>query len=339
MRRAAIAGTGLIGTSIALGLCEAGWDVTGWDPDPAALSAAEERGAVTSLAGFDDLIASGSDLILISAPLAVTVELLGALDVESLVIDVASVKTEAVAAGAHLDHFVGTHPMAGREVSGPSAASPALFHGAAWVITSDGANANDVASVEEIVALLGARPLVMTAAEHDAGVARVSHLPQIVAGALMLEAAATPSSLDLAAGSFRDLTRVAASDPRRREGVLAANAAEVAAAIDGMRSRLDQLEHAVWEGGSELHDLLALARAQREALGAAAVPVRVALADRPGELAKVGHSLETSAVDVRDIQLRHAPYGGGGVLTISVRDEDADSLRAALLAEGLLLLD
>jgi len=76
----------------------------------------------------------------------------------------------------------------------------------------------------------------------------------------------------------------------------------------------------------------------REQLGAAAVPVRIALADRPGELAKVGHSLAASAVDVRDLQLRHAPYGGGGVLTISVRAGEADRLRRALVDEGIVLI-
>lgn len=303
------------------------------------MKAAEERGALSGRFGLAEVLAAPVDLIVIAAPPQVTARLLGEIETSALVIDVTSVKSGLVDAGEGLAHFVATHPMAGREVSGPDAASGSLFEGATWVIASDGADPDDIEVVEGIVVSLGARAVVMTAAEHDAAVARVSHLPQVVAGALMLDAADSPSSLDLAAGSFRDLTRVAASDPSMWQGILAANAAEVVAAIRSLQRRLAVFEAAIMGGGSELYDVLTTAREQRESLGAAAVPVRIALADRPGELAKVGHSLESSGVDVRDLQLRHAPYGGGGVLTISVRAGEADALRSALVAEGLLLID
>jgi glycine cleavage system regulatory protein len=123
------------------------------------------------------------------------------------------------------------------------------------------------------------------------------------------------------------------------ETVLNANSDEVAAATRALRRRLEDLEAAIVAGGGELRAVLGEARAHRERLGAPAVPVRIALADRPGELAKVGHALAESGVDVRDLQLRHAPYGGGGVLTIAVRSEEAGRLRSALLGEGLLLIE
>jgi prephenate dehydrogenase len=284
-------------------------------------------------------IAGPPDLIVVAGPPAETVDILAELTTDGLVIDVCSVKAAPAGAGAHLARYVPTHPMAGREVAGPEAASAAMFEGATWVVCDGTASEDDVSAVAGIISTLGARPVHLSATDHDAAVAVVSHLPQVVAVALMLEAAASPDSLDLAAGSFRDLTRVAASDPLMWESVLNANSDEVAAATRALRRRLEDLEAAIVAGGGELRAVLGEARAHRERLGAPAVPVRIALADRPGELAKVGHALAESGVDVRDLQLRHAPYGGGGVLTIAVRSEEAGRLRSALLGEGLLLIE
>lgn len=313
--------------------------MSGWDPDPRSLAAAVARGAVEGASSADGAVAAGGDLIVVAAPPAATIGVLQGLTTGGLVIDVCSVKQAPATAGAHLPRFVPTHPMAGREVAGPEAASPAMFEGAAWVVCDDVAAESDVDAVCGIVGLLGARPVRMAAVEHDAAVAVVSHLPQAVAVALMLEAADSADALDLAAGSFRDLTRVAASDPGMWATVLHANRAPLVAALRRLGARLDDLARVVDEGGSDLGAVLSEARTQREQLGAAAVPIRIALADRPGELAKVGHALAESAVDVRDLQLRHAPYGGGGVLTISVRAGEAERLREALLAESLLLVE
>jgi len=304
-----------------------------------ALAAAAERGAVRPLESLEDLIAAPADLLVVAAPPTITVDVLAALETDALVLDVCSVKVGPVAAASHLARFVGTHPMAGREVSGPEAASPVLFRGATWVVATDGASPADLLTVEEIVGLLGARPVRMSAAEHDAAVSLVSHLPQVVAAALVLEAGGDERALGVAAGSFRDLTRVAASDPAMWTAVLEENRGEVLAAIGRLQARLDSLARDLADGEGRVEADLAAARRVRESLGAAAEPVRVALADRPGELARVGHALEASGVDVRDIQLRHAPYGGGGVLTVAVHTSDVANLRAALIAEGLLLID
>jgi prephenate dehydrogenase len=230
--------------------------------------------------------------------------------------------------------------MAGREVAGPEAASAGLFRGAAWLVTTDGATAGDLADIEALIRLLGARPVRMTAAEHDRAVALVSHLPQLLAAGLMNEATDRGEVLDLVAGSFRDLTRVAASDPALWVDVLQANRVAILEALDEYVDRLGHFSAALEGDDREwLAGELARAAASRRRLGPPLAAVGIALADRPGELARVGHALERSGVDVRDLQLRHAPFGGGGVLTVSVRAGDAADLRAALLAEGLLLVD
>ena len=314
--------------------------IRGWDPSSVVLDVALELEAINTKAGsFDELGASDVDLIVLAGPPAAVVDQVTRLETSALVIDVAGVK-QAVIAAARPQRFVGTHPMAGREVTGPRGASPAVFRGAGWVVVEDGAARPDLAAVEDILRMLGAEPIRMTAAEHDAAVAMISHLPQVLAAALANEAADRTRALDLAAGSFRDLTRVAASDPALWVDLLAKNAVEVNAAIADLQGRLDKVAGALAEGKTEtIRHFLDRGRSIRSSLAPPVIAVRVALADEPGELARVGRAFGASAVDVRDLQLRHAPHGGGGVLTVSVRPGEAETLRTALEDEGLLVVD
>ena len=323
-----------------MGLIRNGWQVSGWDPDPAALASALELGAVaTAVDSYESLVALDSDLIVLAGPPRAILEQLDTLDTATLVIDVAGVKLEAVAR-ARAKRFVGTHPMAGRETHGPSGATPSLFRGATWVVTTDRADEDDLRFVEAVLEQLGARPLRMTADEHDAGVAMISHLPQILATALVNEAADRTKTLELVAGSFRDLTRVAASDPANWVDILELNTPQILAVIEDFRNRLRTVASALNESDDELiRAFLGRGRQIRQNLAPGSVPVRVALADQPGELARVGRAFGAASVDVRDLQLRHAPHGGGGVLTVSVRPGEGAALRTALEDEGLLVLE
>lgn len=330
-RRAVIHGTGLLGASVGLALRSQGWEVAGWDPDPGGLAEASRRGAIsTELAGPD----GDADLVVLAAPPAAIVASLQDLDTDGLVTDIASVKGPIVTAGARLAHFVGSHPMAGGETSGAALATGTMFHGATWVITSDHAHPDDVARLSDIVSSFGANPVVMTAAEHDAAVARVSHLPHLLAAALMRLAESDPASLSLAGGGFRDLTRIAAGDSSWWAEVLSANASEVDSAIGDLQGALDDWRRLISDPHADLDKELDAARAARAGLGEHHTQVRVVLLDRPGEIARVGHALETSRVDVRDFQLRHGEHGGGGILTISVKGNNKDALVVALIDEG-----
>jgi len=340
MPTVAISGTGLVGASIGLGLARSGWSVTGWDPDPEALEVALAETAIHQrVSSFAELVATAADVVVLAGPPGVVIEQVSSIKTDSLVMDVAGVKS-AIVAASRPAHFVGTHPMAGREVRGPRAASPSLFRGATWVVVTDKTAEDDLAAAEDILTQLGGRPVRMTAAEHDAAVAMISHLPQVLAAALVNEAADRTRALDLAAGSFRDLTRVAASDPGLWVDLLGVNATEVVAAIEDFRSRLARVAGALEAGDAVLIDEF-LTRGQeiRRSLAPPVVAVRVALADEPGEMARVGRAFGASSVDVRDLQLRHAPHGGGGVLTVSVRPGEAETLRTALEDEGLLLVE
>ncbi|MBT8215609.1 MAG: prephenate dehydrogenase/arogenate dehydrogenase family protein [Acidimicrobiia bacterium] len=336
--RVAVLGTGLIGTSVALGLADAGWTCVGWDPDPTVLEAVDGRGAFDELRESPDAAVADADVVILAGPPSSVPGLLAGLTTDALVTDVAGVKAGIVGAGPAPAHFVSGHPMAGREVSGPAAASASLFRGAAWIVITDDAADEDLARLENLARVLGAEPIRMTAAEHDDAVAVISHLPQVLAAALVGEATEHPAGVGLASGSFRDLTRVAASNPDLWAELLIRNGAPLAAVLEAYAARLHRWADAVRSGESEtVNRSLRTASEVRRGMAPPVVAVAVALADQPGELAKVGHALERSSVDVRDLQLRHATYGGGGILTLSVRPGEAETLRTALLAEGLLL--
>ena len=337
MGRAAVLGTGLIGASLGMALRQAGWTVAAWDPDPSALAGAARRGAVDHPCSILDDTVDGADLVVLAGPLSATLETLGTLRTDALVTDVAGVKVPVVRAKPDGLRLVAGHPMAGREQAGPSAATPALFRGAAWIICPDGAIVKDIEVLTRIVESVGAIPYTMAAAEHDRVVAAISHLPQMIAVSLVNLASDDPGAMQLVAGSFRDLTRVAASEPRWWPELLAANEPNVSEAISRLIAHLES-------AGAEMRtdrDLLAAriesARITRQEMAPPEVRVGVVLQDRPGEIAAVGRALEESSVDVRDLQLRHAPHGGGGVLTLSVRPGEAEALRESLKVEGFTL--
>ncbi|MDK1018982.1 MAG: prephenate dehydrogenase/arogenate dehydrogenase family protein [Actinomycetota bacterium] len=336
MPRVGVIGTGLVGGSIAAGLTEAGWEVVGYDADPESSAIARERGLIGSIAdSIGSLVSAQPEIIVVAAPPKATVEIVSGLVTDAIVMDVTGVKTPVVRAGEHLVNFVGTHPMAGREASGPRTASSALFKGASWVVIK-GSHTSATDKVVELIQTLGANPVLMSAEAHDDAVAAVSHLPHLLAASLLGSTARIPEALDLAAGSFRDLTRVASSQPLPWVEILKSNRNAVLGAIEALREQLDTVEAAIESDDDALLTYLSESREVRRSLGAPVAAVRVALADEPGEIAKVGHALEASHVDVRDIQMRHAPHGGGGVLTLSVRPGEEEALRHALADVGLV---
>jgi prephenate dehydrogenase len=334
MPSVAIIGTGLIGASVGLALREQGWTTVGWDPSPTALGLAAERHATDSAASVDDAI-EDVDLIVLSGPLEANLATLRRLETDALVTDVTSVKVPLLSAVRDGVRFVGGHPMAGREHAGPEAASAALFRGAPWVICDDGAAAEDVNRLRSIVGSIGANPVVMSAQRHDQVVAAVSHLPHLLAVALVNTVTDNPDAAELVSGSFRDLTRVASAESSWWPEVLVSNADAVTGALDDLVRSLESLGSRVRAGdiaglGIALDD----ARARRGSMAPPVAVVQVVLQDKPGEIAAVGHALQRSKVDVRDLQLRHAVHGGGGILSLSVRPGEAETLKAALVAEG-----
>jgi prephenate dehydrogenase len=332
---AIIHGTGLMGASIGLGLRAAGWDVSGWDPDPEASLAAREKGAISSIRSNPDEGLAEADLVVLAGPPPATIAALATIETRALVTDISSVKAPIVEAAQRLERFVPGHPMAGSASTGPEHASAHLFKGATWVLCDDLANPADIERMKEIVGILGANPMVVGAAAHDERVALVSHLPRILASILLQMSEDTPGASELSAGSFRDLTRVAGSDPGWWSDILIGNKAAMNRTIDEMKRQLDRWRDEIaHEDVAAIQGHLATTAAVRQGLGAAVSAVRVILFDKPGEIGLVGRSLERSGVDLRDLHIRHGEYGGGGVLTLSVSEEEAGSLKRALVEDG-----
>lgn len=335
--RASILGTGLIGASLGLALRAGGWSTGGWDPDSSTLEAAGARGAVDPDRDIESSVA-GADLVVLAGPLSANLDMLRDLRTPGVVTDVTSVKRPLLDVVPEGLRFVGGHPMAGREHAGPAAATPVLFRGSPWVLCEDGAAEGDLDMLTGVITSIGANPIRMDAATHDEVVAAISHLPHLLAAVLTGMASEHPDGSSLVSGSFRDLTRVAASEAGWWPEVLAANLDEVSDAIARLIDRLQSVEHLLKEGDVDgVRLVLDAARATRAGMGPQLANVRVILQDRPGELAAVGRAFSTSHVDVRDFQLRHAEHGGGGILTIAVRPGEDEPLRQALQQEGFTL--
>lgn len=328
----------MIGASIGLALRDAGWTVAGWDPDTDALLEAESAGAITQRLPGPDLGKGASDIVFLCGPVEATVATLRQMTTDSTVTDVSSVKAPVIEAGRHLPNFVGGHPMAGSSASGARFASSHLFHGASWILCNDTSRPATFDELCRVIASMGANPIVLSAADHDNYVATVSHLPRVLASALIELVSRTPQATQLGAGSFRDLTRVAGSGTDWWSDVLAHNRLSVSAAIEGLIDVLGQWKAELLNNHrEEIASRLEAARLGRSDFGAPVAEVRVVLFDRPGEVGRVGVALSESEVDLRDIQLRHAEYGGGGILTLSINADQTGPLRAALRANGFEL--
>ncbi|HEV8564671.1 MAG TPA: prephenate dehydrogenase/arogenate dehydrogenase family protein [Actinomycetota bacterium] len=346
--RVAVLGTGLVGTSIAMAAGRVGCDVRGWDADPATAGRSAAHAGLRATGTLEECVAD-AEVVVVSTP----IPSIGPLAARALVAaagavvtDVASIKSrvleqvEAAADPAALPRFVGGHPMGGSERSGPEHASASIVDGIVWVISPSAAS--DPRAVERIegwIRRLGALPVRIEAARHDRLVAVVSHLPQVASTSLMSLAAAEeanePEMLLLAAGGFRDLTRLAASNPALWSEILLANREAIADAIDLYVDRLRSLRDMVaGERAEEVRDAFAAAKAARLTLAAkpqvraGVVVLQIGVPDRPGALAQLTGALADASVNIEDLQIVHSPEGGRGAvyLTVSTTAE-AEALR------------
>lgn len=350
----AILGTGLMGGSLGLALRRARPDVvvTGYDADPTALRGALQRGAVTSAASDAAEAVAGAAMVVLGVPLDAAPQLLEAIASEvedgAVVTDLGSAKAMVVEHGRrHFGaRFVGGHPMAGSERHGIEAAEVDLYENAWWIVTpTTETSAEAYRAVADMASVVGATPVALDPGTHDALVARLSHLPQLVASALVDVAASSgdkESVLGLAGPGFRDVTRIAASHPDLWVTIVGANEGAVLEAIGGLRSRLAQLEEDIaehrWE---ELRSWLAGARAARLELfakpdyGDEPVALELLVPDRPGVLAEVTTAAGELGANIEDLRIMHSTEGGRGRLELIVAGRrPAELLTAALMELG-----
>jgi prephenate dehydrogenase len=340
--RAAVIGTGLIGGSIGMRLRTMGWHVTGHDRDPDRAARALALGALDEVGHDPD-----ATVTFVATPvLAIAAEARRALGAGAgLVSDVGGVKASVVEAVAD-SRFVGGHPMAGSEQEGVDGADAALFEGATWVLTpTDGTDAAAYAQVRQIVGTLGAEVVTLPPERHDELVAVVSHVPHLAAAALMRLADERSEEhralLRLAAGGFRDMTRIASGHPGIWPDICSDNRAAIVAVLDELTAALQHMRDVVAvDDRKELLAALEQARAARVNLparfrtAADLREVRIPVPDRPGVVADVAILAADLDVNIVDLEIAHSTEGPQGVLVLLIESAAVDLFRGGLVARG-----
>lgn len=340
--RANVIGLGLIGGSVALGLREAGWHVSGDDSDAERASEALERGIVDAADVDPDAALTFVAVPVHAGPDAVT----DALErTTGFVTDVGSVK--GLIAGQIDDpRFVGGHPMAGSEATGLDGADAGMFNGAVWVLTPTRTTSPAaITAVARAVTQLGADMVAMDPDRHDQMVAVVSHVPHLTAASLMGLAAERSvehaALLRLAAGGFRDMTRIASGQPDIWLDICEQNRPAIVDALDHLIERLTAVREIV-DGSdrSGLLDRLQSARAARANLPSRVrrpdqlAEVRIPIPDRLGAAAEIFALAASNGVNTASFEVVHRAETNLGVAVVLVDAVDAERYRAALTEAG-----
>ena len=325
-----------------MALRRAGWHVSGLEPDAQRAATAVEVGAVDRIGE-----PGPCDLAVVATPpsaLADTAQHLLEAGAE-VVTDVGSVKTP-VASAVGDPRFVGGHPMAGNEQDGLAGADPDLFRDAVWVLTPTEATEDaSLAAVRETVSGFGAQVISLTPERHDALVAVVSHVPHLTAAVLMRIAEGRSSEhralLRLAAGGFRDMTRVAAGHPAIWPDICMENRAAITDVLDELLDELVEMRLIVSGGDRpELLARLEAARHSRRSLSDGApepsrlTEVRVAIRDQKGELARITTQAADLDVNIYDLEIAHSAEGPRGVVLLLVDSDAAERFGRGLAAAG-----
>ena len=341
-RRANVIGLGLIGGSVALGLRRQGWHVSGEDIDADTALAAIDRGIVDRL-GLD----SDAEITFVAVPvLAATDQVKRALaETVGAVTDVGSVKA-AICEAAADTRFVGGHPMAGSELDGLDGAQAELFEGAVWVLTP-GPDSDDAvfARVAAVVAGLGAEVVALAPDRHDELVAVVSHVPHLTAATLMGLASERAEEhaalLRLAAGGFRDMTRVASGRPGIWLDICAENRVAIVGVLDQLIAGLSDVRDIIGADDRDaLYTRLVEARQARVNLPARVVnpdelaEVRIPIPDRAGAAAEVFTLAAELSVNIASFEVVHVAESTRGVAVVLIDRAMVDLFRGGLLARG-----
>ncbi|MCF2587817.1 prephenate dehydrogenase [Brevibacterium sp. UCMA 11752] len=357
-----IIGTGLLGASLGLALSAQKYQVSLEDTSPTAQQLAADLGAGTICAdggngsnGADDGNGGDPQIVVIATPPDVAAQTIAtALETypNATVTDVASVKTSLLESvrelvePSELDRYIGCHPMAGREKSGAIAARSDLFTARPWVICSDeNTPHNRLGEVVAMAEATGASVIHLDPRIHDAAVAKVSHVPQVVASLVASQLRHAPlEEVALAGQGLRDVTRIAASDPRLWTQILAGNSEEVRSVLLDLRTELDEVITALEMGpgatgalakaialGNEGHDRIPGKHGQAPTKYAV---VTILIPDTPGTLATLFKDIGDLNINVEDFRMDHAPDQKLGIVDVSVVPATQQELEIGLLSKG-----
>jgi prephenate dehydrogenase len=347
----AVLGVGLIGGSIGLAARRRlGAEVVGFSRTPATLERALELGVLDRAAGSLTEACAGADLVFCCGPVAAlpaqAAAALAACGPDAVVTDVGSTKGELVAALGEDERFIGGHPLAGAETAGVENAREELFEGARWYLTPTERSSGVLYDrLQRTLSALGARPQAVDPATHDRLMATVSHMPHVVADALVSEAAEEltrdSERLPEVGPSFRDATRVAGSNPEVWADIFTSNREAVADSVESVARRLAAAAELIRAGGREeiaawhaaagegRRDLL-----EADAEAGALRELRIVVLNRPGTIAELALALGEAGVNIEDMGLHPAPDMTSGAVSLWVAG-DAQAAKAAELVRGL----
>ena len=340
-RSVRIIGAGLIGTSIGLALKAAGASVQFVDVDANAELLA------------NDLVKAGKfknpDLVIIATPPSAfksAIEREATLNPEAILMDIGSVKTKPLLEVSTLEgllhRFCGTHPMAGREISGAVSARADLFLDRAWIITPTVETSERAKQIVlEVITACGAQVVEMSAQDHDQRVALISHLPQTISSLLAAQlSSSNAEALALAGGGLRDTVRIAGSDPKLWGEILAANEAALMPLLISLQSDLSDLISGA-SGPAKWESLVAAGRVGKSAIpgkhGGKSREYRylpIVIDDRPGQLGSLFNACAKADVNIEDLALEHSPGQQTAVITLAIAPEDIERLSEFLTKDG-----
>lgn len=337
-----VVGAGLIGTSLALGLKSAGYRLSIEDQDPEAEAIAQ------SLIG-EQAEGGEPELVIIATPIAS----ISTLVIEyatrypaATVIDIGGLKSEVIAEiekfPAISSRFCATHPMAGREISGPLGARGDLFEGRIWIYTPTFNSEREViAQAKEIIAALGGKAILLKADEHDEAMAAISHLPQIVSSLLSLSLLdISDRDIGLAGQGLKDVSRLAASNPRLWGELLHSNSRAVLLFLRIFAAHLDDLSTSLQNDDlRKTEELLELGRQNHSRIPGKHGASRrdywflpIVIEDKPGQLASIFDACALVGANVEDLTIEHTPGQESGLVTLSLSSEDAQKVYMQLLS-------
>jgi prephenate dehydrogenase len=342
-----IVGAGLVGTSIGMVLAARGDEVSFSDTSMRSAQLAREL-----IGGVSAQPEDRFDLLIAAVPTErVAAVIIDAFrrDLAQNFMDVASVKTKCVREIESFDpilaeKYCGSHPMAGREVSGPESAQSDLFQGRPWILSPTATTSQaTLAAVSRLIEAAGAIKVELSPEEHDEAMALVSHAPQVIASLMAGELTLnSPAAASLAGQGLRDVTRIAASDSQLWLGILSANARALHPILASLHRRLGDFVTAIEDGvdATAVIDFLNLGRAGRDLLPGKHggkrqyVVLPVLIADAPGQLKRLFNDAGDAEINIEDVSMEHSPGQPTGLVQISVAPEAAERLESYLRERG-----